>query len=63
MAMKANDGDAVWQAAIDEITAMLEAVYVGESAGPTPCQLLIGRMLLADVEDAMSVSTQIEEPT
>lgn len=46
----APDPDGV-RAALDEVVQMLERVYVGEQAAPTPCQLLMGRMFLEEVEE------------
>lgn len=38
-------------AALDEVVAMMERVYVGEQHEPTPCQKFMGRVFLDAIEE------------
>ena len=42
------------EAALDEVVAMLERVYVGEQLKPTPCQKIMGRAFLSAVEEYLA---------
>lgn len=38
-------------AALNEVVATIERVYVGEQLEPTPCQLFMGRVFVDAIEE------------
>lgn len=62
-ALKAFAGDELMLPVIDEITEMIERVYVGEQLEPTPCQLLAGKIIVAAIETLLVSPIQICEPS
>lgn len=52
MALKALPGsDTMTIAALNEVVATIERVYVGEQLEPTPCQLFMGRVFVDAIEE------------
>lgn len=46
-----SEDQAILMTAIDDVLLMMENVYVGEQAAPTPCQHFLGCLLLDAIID------------
>jgi hypothetical protein len=55
------DSDVLTIAALDEVVATIERVYVGEQLEPTPCQAFMGRVFLDAIEEYLVQPKPVDE--